>query len=130
MALVKLPTAFRQTEHVSPIALNNCVTNKKLISHELTISGWGKTENGLLPNLKKGVHRIVKTDAVFKGHKVDDTYHLQGEQSQGVGVCIGDSGSKSLKENNHINIYNILFILSLTIDYPVQLDNITYAIVK
>ena len=97
---------------MAPIALNNCVTNKNLKSHKITISGWGKTEKGLLPNLMKGVQQIVKTDATFKGSKVDDQYHLQGQQSpNGVGVCIGDSGGKNLKENNIINIYSICISL-------------------
>ena len=83
---------------MGPIVLNYCVTNKGLISHKLTISGWGITDKGKVPNLMKGVQEIVKTDAVFKEAKVDEQYHLQGKQSpNGVGVCIGDSGGETLQ---------------------------------
>ena len=96
IALVKLPRELRLNRHVSTISLNNCIKTKDLISHKITASGWGKTEKGYVPQLMKGVQKIVKTDAVVKGAKVDEQYHIQGRQSpNGVGVCDGDSGGKT-----------------------------------
>ena len=96
IALVKLPRELIPTQHVAPITLNSCVTNNDLISHKITPSGWGKTDKGWVQDLMKGVQEIVKTNAVFKGAKINEKYHLQGKQSpNGVGVCIGDSGGET-----------------------------------
>ena len=96
IALLKLEPELIQTQHVAPIALNYCATNEGLKCHTITASGWGQTnQGGLSQYLMKGEQQIVKTDAVFSETKINEEYHLQGQQSpNGVGVCIGDSGGE------------------------------------
>ena len=102
IALVKLPRELRLNQHVATISLNNCIKTKDLISHKITASGWGKTDQGFVPQLMKGVQKIVKTDAVVKGAKINEQYHIQGKQSpNGVGVCDGDSGGKICRKTTY-----------------------------
>ena len=76
---------------------------------DLTLSGWGNTENFRISKNFKEIQRknfsfdfpqklhavnmkIVKTDAKWDGKTVSPERGLQASQEGGKGVCRGDSG--------------------------------------
>ena len=92
LAMIYISQPFELSQEVKTIELNHHIAN--LQGKTATFSGWGITENEKHPSILSALTLVIARDML------DEEYNervIETLQTDGSGICMGDSGGNYLK---------------------------------